>query len=127
VFFAAGMPKLFDVHGFAKIIAAYGVLPEILLLPVAIVLPVIEILLASGLLANHHGSKIGIALLLVLFIALLGHVAGQGLDIDCGCFGPEDPEYTAFHGARAALWRDVLLCVPLIYSFWYRWYQEKLA
>ena len=41
-----------------------------------------------------------------LFMAILGYGISMGLDVDCGCFGPEDPESKAFHGLRAALYRD---------------------
>ncbi|MDK9708840.1 MAG: DoxX family protein [Desulforhopalus sp.] len=119
VFGYAAVPKLLDVQGFAKIIEAYGILADFLILPVAIILPVIEVVLAIGLLCNGWTSKVGSMALLLLFIALLSYSIWVGLDIDCGCFGPEDPEYSAFHGLRTALLRDVGMCLPLIYSFWY--------
>lgn len=118
-FLVAAVPKLFDVHGFAALIDAYGLLPDIFLLPVAIVLPVLEMFLAVGLLFNRFRSKIGIGLVLLSFIVLLSYSIWLGLDIDCGCFGPEDPEHQAFHGLRAALIRDIVMLIPLAYSFWY--------
>lgn len=125
VFLAAAVPKLFDVQGFAAIIDAYAILPGILILPTALVLPVIEIVLAVGLFCNGWISKVGSTVLLLLFIALLSYSIRAGLDIDCGCFGPEDPEYTAFHGLASALVRDLVMLVPLAYSFWYQWYRQK--
>ncbi|GAB6191250.1 MauE/DoxX family redox-associated membrane protein [Desulfocastanea catecholica] len=124
IFLAAGLPKLFDVRGFAEIIDAYALLPDMLLLPAAVVLPVVEVGLAVGLLFNSLKSKVGVALLLLFFIVLLAYSIGQGLDIDCGCFGPEDPEHTAFQGLRAALVRDIVMFVPLLYSFWYHRYRH---
>lgn len=119
VFLFAAVPKLFDVHGFAGIIEAYAILPNSLIFPTAIILPIVEILLAVGLFCNGWRSKVGSMVLLLLFIALLSYSIWVGLDIDCGCFGPEDPEYSAFHGLRSALLRDIVMCLPLIYSFWY--------
>lgn len=119
IFLFAAVPKLFDVYGFVKIIDAYAILPDALLLPTAILLPVIEIVLAVGLLFNGWKSKVGCAILLLMFIVLLSYSVWVGLDIDCGCFGPEDPEYSAFHGLRKALVRDVMMFLPLLYSFWY--------
>jgi hypothetical protein len=58
--------------------------------------------------------------LLLLFIGVLSYAVWLGLDIDCGCFGPEDPEHRAFAGLRMALFRDVLLSIPVLYLFWYR-------
>ncbi len=122
-FLFAAVPKIFDVHGFAKIIEAYAFLPDILIMPVAVILPIIEILLAIGLLCNSWKSKLGCAILLTLFIVLLSYSLWIGLDIDCGCFGPEDPEFSAFHGLRTALVRDILMFLPLAYSFWYHKYR----
>lgn len=124
IFLGAGLPKLFDVRGFAEIIDAYAILPDLLLLPTAVVLPVVEICLAVGLLFNSLKSKIGVAILLLFFIVLLSYSIGQGLDIDCGCFGLEDPEHIAFQGLRAALVRDIVMFVPLLYSFWYHRYRH---
>jgi hypothetical protein len=123
VFLVAAVPKLFNIDGFAAVIDAYAILPDILLLPTAVVLPVLEIFLAVGLLFNRLKSKIGILVLLLFFIILLSSSIWQGLDIDCGCFGPEDPEHKAFQGLRVALIRDIVMLVPLIYSFWYHRYR----
>jgi Methylamine utilisation protein MauE len=123
VFLFAAVPKLFDVHGFAQIIDAYAILPDMLVLPTAIILPLAEIFLAVGLLFNGWKSKLGCAILLLMFIALLSYAILVGLDIDCGCFGPEDPEYSAFHGLRTALLRDIMMLLPLIYSLWYHRYR----
>ena len=119
LFLCAGVPKLFNVHEFAKTINAYAILPAVLIPPAAIVLPVIEIILAVGLVFNKRESKIGSAVLLLLFISLLFYAIWAGLDIDCGCFGPEDPEFSAFYGLRQALLRDIMMLFLLAYSFWY--------
>jgi hypothetical protein len=119
VFLFAAVPKLFDVSAFADIVNAYAILPGYLVLPTAIVIPVVEVILAVGLLYNHWQSTLGSLLLMVFFILLLSYSIYVGLDIDCGCFGPEDPEYSAFHGLRSALWRDLAMLVPLLYSLWY--------
>jgi hypothetical protein len=117
-FLVAAVPKLFNVTDFAAVIDAYAILPDPLLLPTAVVLPVVEIVLAVGLLLNRFSSKIGIATLLLAFIAILSYAIWVGLDIDCGCFGPEDPESQAFHGLKTALIRDIVILLPLAYSVW---------
>ena len=126
VFFFAAVPKLLDVHAFATTIDAYAILPDMLILPTAILLPIVEMAVAVGLLFNSWISKIGYAVLLLVFIALLSHSIWVGLDIDCGCFGPEDPEFSAFHGLRQALLRDIMLFVPLLYTFWYQKKRQNL-
>lgn len=127
VFFCAAVPKLFNIDQFAATIDAYAILPDMLLMPTAIVLPVVEIVLAIGLLFNRLYCKFGLLLLLLFFICVLSYAIFQGLDIDCGCFGPEDPEYSAFKGLRVALVRDIVMLTPLFYSFWYHRYRYPLS
>ena len=124
VFLFAAVPKLLDVKAFAEIVNAYAVLPGYLVLPAAIAIPIVEVVLAAGLILGRWQSTLGSLLLLGFFIFLLGYSIHVGLDIDCGCFGPEDPEYSAFHGLRSALWRDLAMLVPLFYSLWYFRYRS---
>lgn len=121
VFIYAAIPKLGDIAGFASVIEAYSLLPEMMVFPVAIVLPVLEVVLAVGILLGYRYFCIGGLGLMVVFISILSYAIFMGLDIDCGCFGPEDPEYSAFKGLRGALVRDLLLLLPLIYSIWLRY------
>ena len=119
IFLAAAIPKLFNLEDFAEIITAYGMLPAVAVYPVALFLPLFEIILAVGLLLKMRASKyMGIALLL-FFLAILSYAIAQGLDIDCGCFGPEDPKHRAFQGLRVAIVRDVVMVILLSYSLWY--------
>jgi uncharacterized membrane protein len=109
VFLYAGLIKLVDPASFAVIIAAYGLVPEGLLMPIAVVLPTLEVLAAIGLMVDLRGSLTLMAVLMAIFIAVLGYGLWMGLDVDCGCFGPEDPEGRAFAGMRTALYRDFVL------------------
>ncbi len=113
----AAIPKLADPAGFAEIISAYGLLPEFLILPAAIALPVLEVVAALLLVLGRISGLWIAALLMLLFIAVLSYGIWLGLDVDCGCFGPEDSEGKAFSNLRVALVRDLLLCVPLMYCF----------
>jgi uncharacterized membrane protein YphA (DoxX/SURF4 family) len=121
VFLFAGVPKIADPEAFAVIIGAYGLLPEILLLPMAIVLPLAEIGIAVALIYSRQEGLWGAGIMLLVFIAVLGYGVQMGLDIDCGCFGPEDPEHKAFSGLRTALVRDLLLLIPMLYGSWYKY------
>lgn len=125
VLFFAAIPKLFNIADFAAIINAYEMIPLWAVEPVAIFLPIFEIVLAVGLLFNSRISKYLTVFLLLFFIVILGNAVFQGLDIDCGCFGPEDPEHTAFQGLRVAIVRDVVLTVLLVYSLWYCKYRKS--
>ena len=124
VLFAAAIPKLLNISDFAGIINAYEMLPQFAVQPMAVFLPVFEIFLAIGLIVNIRASKFLTIFLLLFFIAILSFAIFQGLDIDCGCFGPEDPEHRAFQGLRIAILRDVVMIVLLSYSLWYAKYQR---
>lgn len=123
-FFYAGITKLFDPKSFAVVIDGYGLLPEFLVLPVAIALPALEIIAAAGLLFNIRICLYAVAVLLVFFIGVLAYGIRLGLDVDCGCFGPDDPEQ-AYHGLRGALFRDIGLLVPILYLFWFQWWMGR--
>lgn len=124
VLFAAAIPKLLNIPDFVSIINAYEMLPAFLVQPVAVLLPLFEIALAVGLIFNVKISKYLTILLFLFFIVILSFAIYQGLDIDCGCFGPEDPEHRAFLGLRIAILRDVVLIALLSYSLWYTRYQR---
>lgn len=112
-----------EPQGFAVLIKAYGILPEALLMPVAVALPVLEVVAGVGLLADIGGSSSVIAGLLVLFIAMLGYGVWMGLDIDCGCFGPDDPEAEALHGLMAAIYRDLAMLAGIVFIYGWRRYR----
>jgi hypothetical protein len=69
----------------------------------------LEVIAGIGLLFDIRGSLALITGLLVLFMVVLGYGIWMGLDVDCGCFGPEDPEAEAFHGLRLSLFRDLVM------------------
>ena len=119
VFLYAGAIKLADPHDFAILIEAYGLIPDVFLMPVAVGLPALEVMAAIGLIFDIRGSLLVIAVLLVLFILVMGYGLWMGLDVDCGCFGPEDPEGKAFAGIRPTLYRDFILSggVLLLYGW----------
>ncbi|CAG35745.1 MauE/DoxX family redox-associated membrane protein [Desulfotalea psychrophila] len=114
VFFYAGIPKLFHPVDFALTIEAYGMLPDMLVIPVSYLLPLFEVVLGLALLQGRVEGVWAALFLLISFILILSYALYLGLDIDCGCFGPEDPEQAAFSGIRTALIRDFLLLIPVI-------------
>lgn len=119
VFIYSGTTKLMAPETFAVLIEAYGIVPDVLLMPVAVVLPAVELLAGAGLIVDLRGSLLMIFGMLLLFVAILGYGIHMGLDVDCGCFGPEDPEAEAFHGLRPALYRDfgMLAMVAFLYGW----------
>jgi uncharacterized membrane protein len=119
IFIYAGITKFAEPEIFAALIGSYGILPEALLLSTALGLSLMEILAGAGLLFDIRGSLTAITTLLLLFILVLAYGILMGLDIDCGCFGPADPEAKAYHGLRTTLYRDIILLAAIIYL--YRW------
>jgi uncharacterized membrane protein YphA (DoxX/SURF4 family) len=118
-FLAAGAVKIQDPMTFAATIDAFGILPGALVLPVAVTLPILEILGALALVFDLRGSLTLITLLILLFVAVLGYGLHMGLDIDCGCYGPGDPEASAYAGIRGALGRDLVMLGSA--AFLYAW------
>ncbi|WP_319763882.1 MauE/DoxX family redox-associated membrane protein [Maridesulfovibrio sp.] len=117
VFMYAGAGKLMDVQGFATVISGYGLLPGELNYVAALLLPPVEIVIAIGLLWDVKGSLLSYSLLLLVFMAVLGHGINMGLDVDCGCFAPGDPEGEAYHSLREALLRDAFLLLGCGYLY----------
>jgi uncharacterized membrane protein YphA (DoxX/SURF4 family) len=124
IFIYAGGAKLLKPEIFAILIDAYGFLPERLLIPVAIGLPLLELIAGIGLLFDIRGSLALITGSLVLFMAVLGYGIWMGLDVDCGCFGLKDPEAEAFHGLRLSLLRDLAMMTGVLFIYGWRRYHS---
>jgi hypothetical protein len=120
VFIYAGGIKLMAPRTFATLLEAYGIIPEGLLMFAAILLPALEVAAGLGLMFDIEGSLEVITGLLVLFIAILGYGIWMGLDVDCGCFGPGDPQADAFHGLRQSLYRDLVMLAGIVFIFGWR-------
>ena len=118
VFVYAGAVKLVDPKAFAKVISQYDIVPEFLLAPFAIGLPALEFLAGLGLLFNIRGSLAVISALLVIFILVLGYGILNSLDIDCGCFSPE--ELDARNNLQQAFYRDLLMIGAVFYLYAYK-------
>ena len=90
IFIYAGFIKLLDPRAFAHAIAQYDLMPEGLLPLVAVGLPALELLAGLGLICEVRGSLTIIAVLLLIFLVILGYAVWQNLDIDCGCFTADE-------------------------------------
>jgi uncharacterized membrane protein YphA (DoxX/SURF4 family) len=118
VFIYAGFIKLIDPKAFAKAISQFDVVPEFLLAPLAIGLPALEFFAGLGLIFNIRGSLQVIFNLLIVFILVLGYGIFNDLDIDCGCFSPE--EISAYNSLKLALFRDILMVMAVCYIYIYK-------
>ena len=106
LFLWAGVVKALDVPVFAGQVAAYQLLPYAWNYAVAAALPYVELLAGFLLLVNLRTKPAALlaGLLNAIFIVVLASVLVRGLNIDCGCFGPD-----AGTTPLQALGRDVVL------------------
>ena len=124
VFIWSGITKLMAPKDFSLIIESYGLIPDVWILPTAVLLSVSEVAAGLGLLMDIRGSLTVITGLLILFMTILSYGIRMGLNIDCGCFGPQDPESKAFHGLWAALIRDIFMMLAIFYLYYRRFCQN---
>ena len=131
IFIWSGISKLLDPEGFTTTIEAFGLIPDATILPAAMGLPVLELLAGAGLLLDMQGALGIITGLLILFTGVLSYGLWIGLDVDCGCFGPDDPEGAAYHSLRPAFYRDLVMLAGIGYLYLLRWrksvYPMKLS
>ena len=119
VFVYAGFIKLMDPKSFAKVISQYDLIPEMLLAPSAIGLPLLELLAGLGLIFNIRGSLSVIFGMLVLFVFFLWYGILNDLSIDCGCFSPE--EIADYNSLKKAFYRDLLMIGGALFIFLQRY------
>lgn len=107
VFLFAAFPKLQDPATFARDIDNYHVLPDAMVGPMAIAMPIAEVLVALALLLGVHarGAALVTAGMLVTFIAAMAQALARGIDLDCGCFGSAAPTQVS----GLSIGRNVLL------------------
>jgi hypothetical protein len=89
LFVFAAAPKLLDATHFADDVNHYRLLPEALVAPFALGLPVLELVVGVGLLvpAYQRGAALLSALMLGLFAVAMAQSKLRGIDLECGCFG----------------------------------------
>jgi hypothetical protein len=92
VFLVGAAQKLRDARSFRAALAAYRLLPDVLVAPAALALPALEIVAGLALLApawRGAGAVLAAALLALVTGAVAINVARGRTDIDCGCGGAE--------------------------------------
>ncbi len=119
IFIYSGLMKLMAPQRFAEVISGFGLLPHAVIFPAALFLPILEVAAGVGLVFSLRGSLAAITAMLSLFIGVLVYGIHLGLDIDCGCFGPEDPGQ-AFKGLKTALVRDMVMMTGVMFVYWSR-------
>lgn len=121
IFIWSGLSKLENPLVFNVLIDSYGLVPDTWTPFISYALPVLEVVAGCGLLFDLKGNLAAIVVMLIGFMSILGYGIHMGLDVDCGCFGPDDPEAEAYHGLRSAFYRDILLLVVIAYLYAWRY------
>jgi uncharacterized membrane protein YphA (DoxX/SURF4 family) len=88
IFIWASWDKLLAPADFARIIANYQILPEVLIDPAALLLPWVEIVCGVSLVLGVYkkGAVFIVTLLLIVFVAAYLSTVMRGIDTACGCF-----------------------------------------
>lgn len=120
IFVWSGMTKFLAPQHFSTIIESYGLIPDLWVPAAALCLSVVEVLAGVGLIIDLQGALGIVTVLLVFFMVILSYGLWMGLDVDCGCFGPEDPEAKAYQSLRPALYRDWVMLAAAVSLFGFR-------
>jgi uncharacterized membrane protein YphA (DoxX/SURF4 family) len=111
VFIYAGVDKIRDPAQFADSVAAFAILPNALVTPMALGLPMFEVLCGLMVLAppSRRVGALALTLVTAMFIVALVSALARGLTLDCGCFGAGAP-------SRPRMWVESVLDVALFAS-----------
>lgn len=126
LFAIAAAHKLRAPGSFAATLTAYQVLPTFLVVPGSILVPVLEGLVAAGLLleSTREVASVAGSALLVMYAAAMGLnlLRGRRL-LDCGCLGPHRRAMVS----AALVWRNVLMALALLAAGCIRWTARPLG
>ncbi len=89
IFLVAALPKIAEPSTFATDIDNYRIVPDALIGPIAVGLPLLEALVGIALITGVHarGAAVVASAMLVAFAFGMIQAIGRGIDLDCGCFG----------------------------------------
>jgi uncharacterized membrane protein YphA (DoxX/SURF4 family) len=101
VFLYSAYAKITDLYTFGEILRSYGIVPDALIKPLAVGVPLLELLFGIGLIIPQTArvSAVVIGLLSMFFMIALVANWGKVLPYGCGCFGPSE--------AKPVGWLDV--------------------
>lgn len=124
IFIWASYDKILNPAGFERIIQNYRILPEILIKPVAIILPWVEalagLLLISGFFIK--GAALLINFMMLIFMAAFMLNLYRGIDISCGCFTQSAEIAKSMY---YYLLRDLLILSAGVWVFIYKLKTDK--
>ncbi|MEN8222682.1 MAG: MauE/DoxX family redox-associated membrane protein [Acidobacteriota bacterium] len=111
VFIYASIDKILNPEAFAAILSNYKLLPDFFIYAPALILPWLELVAGSFLIAGIfiRGSSFILNGLLVVFITAITINIARGLSFDCGCFSTLTGTGSNVY---LLLFRDILLLIP---------------
>ena len=118
IFLTAAYSKIIDPSAFAKNVNNYHIIPSGLVNIFALGLPMIEALVALGLLFGYWpraNALLVFGLMIMFTVALLVAIA-KGVNINCGCF-TQNPKVKS--DLWLDFWRDIgflILIAPLLFT-----------
>ena len=115
IFIYAGFIKLTDPQAFARLISQYDILPDVMLVPFAVGLPLLEFLAGLGLVFNLRGSLAAVLILLLIFSSVVGYGILNNLKIDCGCLSLD--EIRGLSSLKQAFYRDMVMIAAVLFLF----------
>jgi putative oxidoreductase len=113
IFLVAGSAKIGHATFFAAQIAGFRILPSVVIAPMALILPYLEVMLGGYLvlgLFTRAAAWIAAAMLLAFDLAIASAVV-RGMAVNCGCFGPTDQTVTTW----AEVARDAVFVLLAIF------------
>lgn len=116
LFIWAGGSKIGHADLFAAQIAAFGLVPRVLIAPMALLLPFFEVLLGGYLVLGLYTRAAAIAAVvqLAIFAAAIASAVSRGLSLSCGCFGPNDRSVTSWPEVA----RDLIFAAIAAFVAW---------
>jgi uncharacterized membrane protein YphA (DoxX/SURF4 family) len=115
VFIYAGWTKIGAPLRFADSIATFHLIPERLIIPFALALPVFEII-AGLMVVTGIWRSVGcmsLILLCVIFLVAIGAALARGIPVSCGCFGGDEIAARPWFEAL----RDAVLLVLAVWLY----------
>ncbi len=122
MFLMACYPKISSPYGFAQLVAQYQMLPSFSVNFFSLWLPVMELLIAIGLIFTPYVKEFSLLTfaLFIMFLIALGQALIRDLGITCGCFDIEGAQDKT--GAWISFLRDIVIA-PI--CFWVLRHSQK--
>ena len=118
VFIYASFYKIYMPAQFARAVYNYQLMPDFLINIWALFLPALEIVCGLFLIIgfNLRGTSFIVSGLLVIFMIAISLTLFRGIEIDCGCFGPNTDGVNLVYD----LFRDLgylLISLPILFFY----------